>query len=537
MRERLRRCSCEKLVRPRSPSLRCGDISLTIGSLDVRAVVIIGTTRMPYSRRQLAVLVELKMLRTQLHYCPSILAALGIIIIGVAFQSGTAFGDRPTDWSRFHGPAGLGYSAGVLPDVWTERDYAWVASLNGMEVGSPVISKSVVYLLETAPVAVEAKQNAIGKDAKRTIDLVAFDLESGSELWRRKHPLVDRHRHNRNTPASTTPVVEVNEVDGDRVYFAYGDAEGVFVHAYATDSAPVWSRDLGPWTGIHGFGTSPMVVQDKLILFNEQQAKKLSAEQSPGQSRVIALDTETGEEVWSTPVETTRPSYGVPALHSIQSSDPTPDEDSEQSSFEVIFANTGNGLFSLDVDTGQMRWSIDVFDKRSCSSPLIVAGLPDGDLAIGSCGSGGGGNVLSAVRIPKTSDDSPEEVFRVTRSAPYVPTSAVKGNLLFAVSDSGIATCYDLSGGGRNCWSQRLGGNFGASPIIVGDNVLMISLDGIAHMTAASPTKSKVNHVDLAGRVGATPAFSDGRLILRVGDELRCLVPVVAKSGQHAESK
>ncbi|SMP70654.1 PQQ-like domain-containing protein [Neorhodopirellula lusitana] len=420
-----------------------------------------------------------------------------------------------SDWPQFHGPAGIGTVEGNLPSEWTANDYAWTVSLSGTDIGSPVIVDGVIYLIETAPLNSDSQQlQTIRNRANKSIDLVAFDLATGNELWRRKHPLVDRGRHSRNSAASTTPVVS-----GNQVFFVYCDAEGVYVQAYGTDSTPHWTRELGPWTGVHGYGTSPMVVQDKLVLFNAQQAVKLDANQVPGQSRVLAMDKKTGEDIWSTPLETTRPSYGVPAVHPFIK----PGDDPANPSLELIMANTGNGIFSLDADTGKMRWSIKVFDKRSCSSPLVVTGLPGGDLAIGTCGSGGGGNMLSAVRIPASAGDQPQEAFQVRRAAPYVPTSAVKGQYLFAVSDSGIATCYDLNEDGRLCWNQRLGGNFGASPIIVGDRLLMISLDGTAYITSATATRSKIQRMDLGGRVGATPAYADGRLVIRVGDQLRCL--------------
>lgn len=428
----------------------------------------------------------------------------------------TLAAENLTDWPRFHGANGLGaVSNGSLPDTWTSDDYDWTIALGGTEVGSPVIADGTIYLVDVSVVNVSVVNGEGRTDANRTVDLVALDLSTGQTKWRRPHPLADRQRHARNSPASTTPVVF-----GDQVFFAYGDAEGAYLHAYTRDGQPQWTRNLGSWSGYHGFGTSPTVIDGKLILFNSQQVDKLADWQVPGASLMMAFDLKTGKDIWSTPLKTTRPCYGVPAIY-------------QGSRTQLIAANTGNGLFALDAETGRMLWSLDVFDKRSCSSPLVVTGLPGGDLAIGSCGSGGGGNVLSAVRIPNdsatgdsaTGDSAskPEEVFRITQSAPYVPTSAVKDHLLFTVSDSGVASCFDLNDAGRKLWNQRLGGNFGASPIIIGDQLLMISLDGNAHVTRASAKRAPVNTFELGGKVGSTPAFASGRLIIRVGQQLHCL--------------
>jgi hypothetical protein len=70
---------------------------------------------------------------------------------------------------------------------------------------------------------------------------------------------------------------------------------------------------------------------------------------------------------------------------------------------------------------------------------------------------------------------------------------------------------------------QRVGGNFGASPVLIGSTLLLISLDGQATLLKAGDEFTELGKVDLGGPVGATPAFADGRLLLRVDDELRCL--------------
>jgi hypothetical protein len=74
-------------------------------------------------------------------------------------------------------------------------------------------------------------------------------------------------------------------------------------------------------------------------------------------------------------------------------------------------------------------------------------------------------------------------------------------------------------------WFKRIGGNFSASPIIVGDKMLLISLDGKATTIAAADEFEKLGEVDLGGPVGATPAFANGRLLIRVDDKLVCLGP------------
>lgn len=393
-------------------------------------------------------------------------------------------------WSEFHGSNALGVvDGGSIPSSWSDTDYAWRRDLGTYNVGSPVIaSDRVFYLTSTV--------------SPPSISLEAVDLKSGELIWTKPFPNAQHSLHTRNSYASSTPTV-----DKTHVFAAWSNPDHTMLKCFDHDGNEVWSRDFGTWQSQHGFGTSPRIYGDMVLLFNSQQANELKAGEKPGRSRMIAVNRNTGETIWETPLKTTRTCYGVPAIYQ-------PGTDDAQ----VIEANTGNGMFGLDAKSGEMLWSLPVFKARCCSTPIIV-----GDLAIASAGSGGGGNHLVAVRIPKSKEEAPQEVYRIERGAPYVPTSALKRNRLFMVDDKGIASCANAATG-EILWTKRIGGNFGSSPIVVGDTVLMISLDGVATLVGAGDEFKKIGEVELGGPVGSTPAYGEGRLLLRVGSELRCLL-------------
>ena len=401
-----------------------------------------------------------------------------------------AYGESPTrdTWSEFHGLGAYGVgSGGSIPNSWRQADYAWVRKLGSIDVGSPVVAAGKVFFLASDP-----KQKAI------TIN--SIELSSGTPLWSKSYPQQSHHLHRRNTYASSTPAA-----NDTHVYVSWSDTKQTMLKCFDHDGHEVWSRDFGNWQSQHGFGTSPRLSGDFVLLFNSQQAEQLDPGETPGQSRMIAVDRKTGETRWETPLKTTRSCYGVPAITTINGSK------------QVIDANTGNGMFGLDASTGKMLWNLEVFGKRCCNTPLIVD-----DLAIASSGSGGGGNHLVAVKIPQSKSEPPREVFRIERNAPYVPTPAVKDGHLYWVDDRGVATCASAKTG-EIVWTERIGGKFGASPIIVGDKLLIISLDGQATLLSTSKEFKEIGQFDLGGPVGATPAFAEGRLIIRVADELRCL--------------
>ncbi len=390
------------------------------------------------------------------------------------------------DWSGFRGEDGTGYVPQAdLPERWSDADYAWQVDLGAKDVGSPIIRGGKVFLLSSDPDSSERR-------------VVALDLKTGERLWQQAYPSASHHLHSRNTYGSSTPVAN------DRfVFVAWAEPQHTYLKCLDHQGGEVWTRDFGPWVSQHGFGTSPTLIGDLLVLFNSQQGQQLPADTVPGHSRMIAVRPDTGETVWETPLTTTRVCYGVPRLYE-------PAEGPKQ----IVAANTGDGLFGLDYATGKKLWSKQVFRARCVSSPIVV-----GDLVIGSAGSGGGGNHLVAVR---PASDSAEEVFRLEKNAPYVPTPAVVGKRLFMVDDKGIASCVDATTG-EVVWRQRVGGNYGASPLVLGKRMLIVSLSGEASVLSATEQYEVLSQFDLGGPVGATPAYGDGCLLLRIGNRLCCL--------------
>lgn len=413
---------------------------------------------------------------------------LGGLIVSITLLSAGPVSAQTTDWPQLRGPHGTSYVAdGMIPDQWQPEDYAWKVPLPGAGVGSPVIFNDRAYLLNAEP-----------DKARRSV--VALDLASGQVEWETFFPLEVHQQHGRSTFASSTPFV-----DETGVYVSFGDPQRVTLAALDHDGNLRWDRDLGTWQSQHGYGTSPVIHFGKLILFNSQQAEQLNPGETAGESRMMAFDPQTGKTLWSTNLTATRACYGVPAVFT-----------TSKGQHQVIGANTGDGLFALDLETGRKLWSSKVFNARCVSSPLVID-----DLILGSAGSGGGGNHLVAVRVADDGE-SVSEAYRMQKFAPYVPTPAVVGNQMYMVDDKGIASCVNGQAG-EIVWSQRLGGGFGASPIVIGNKVLLISLDGQASVLATGGEFRKLASFSLGDAVQATPAYANGSLLLRVGNTICCL--------------
>jgi len=402
----------------------------------------------------------------------------------------TAITNAEESWPRFRGPNGDGRLADFQVSLpWEPTQIVAKVPLPGNGNGSPVIWGDSAYVLCADP-----------DTADRS--LVAIDIQRGKIRWTKTYPSEQHPLHKMSSYASSTPCV-----DESGVYVAWGAPAHSMLKSFTHDGQERWSVDWGRLVTQHGFGTSPVVVGDRVLLFASQDAEELPAGVEPGEDRMIAYDKETGRQVWERPLKTTRVCYGVPCIAS---------DDSKS----ILFcASTGEGFFAIDVADGKQLWSVPMFQKRVCSSPILA-----GSRLIATEGSGGGGNILSAVGW-KSADfnlvaaETPTLQYQIQRAASYVPTPIVDGDFLYTWADNGVVSCFDLATG-KNQWSQRVGGNFSGSPVILGGKLINVSADGVLSIVKASPTYALVGTVDLGQSVRSTIAAISDRMVIRTDESL-----------------
>lgn len=386
------------------------------------------------------------------------------------------------DWTRFRGPNGSGVSPATnLPARWEDTDYLFRVELPGAGHSSPVAWGQRVFLTSAA-------------DDGATRIVLCLDAVSGAILWTRTFPASEHSKHQLNSFASPTPCC-----DTERVYVSWSSPESYLVVALDHQGGELWRADLGPYVSQHSAGPSPIVYQNLLIVGNEQD----------GESSLVALDRESGQVVWETPRRTEKVSYSTPCVY-------RPAEGPE----ELIFLSWAHGVSGIDPRTGGTNWELaGVFDKRTVSSPVLGAGL-----VFGTCGSGAGGNYLAAVRPAAASGQAPAEVFRIDKSAPYVPTPVVVDNRLYLWSDQGVAGCVELPTG-KVLWQKRVGGNYFGSPIWAGGKLYCLSSDGEVAVVAAADEFELLGKMNLGELSHSTPAISGGRLYLRTQSHLFAIGP------------
>lgn len=379
------------------------------------------------------------------------------------------------EWTRFRGPNGSGVSkAATIPVRWTEKDYNWKVRLPGAGHSCPVLWGQRLF--------VTAADEETGK---RT--LVCLDAGDGRRLWAREFAGARHGKHRDNSFASATPAV-----DEHHVYVCWANPKEYLVIALTHDGKETWRADLGPYRSGHGFGASPIVHEDLVVVANDQD----------GPGFLIALESKSGKIRWKAP-RRSRATYTTPCVYR-----------PKDGPARLLFTNYEHGVTALDPKNGKVAWELDVFDKRhietAIGSPIVA-----GDLVLAACGWLGVRQEVVAVRPPADEADAkPKEVYRIGRSAALCTTPLAVGDLLFLWGDSGVVTCADLHSGEVH-WRERVPGSYYASPVCVGERLYNISRDGDAIVLAASKRYELLAHNRIGEGSHSTPAVAGGRLYLR----------------------
>ncbi len=398
-------------------------------------------------------------------------------------------GDSPTkEWSRFRGPNGTGHGSGFFwPGEWNQKAIVWKVPLPGEGHGSPIVHSGRLYL-----------QAAAQEGQERLV--LCLNAQDGKTIWRQQVPGARARMHKKNSLASGT-----GATDGRHVFFCHWDGSAVVLAAYAcADGEPIWALPLGLFESQHGPGHSPIVHQDKVVVMFDSDSK----------AEVICVDAKSGKVRWNQKRPVFRASYGTPLMRQGGQGE------------EVVVASTA-GLTGYDLEGGQIRWEwawkFAAGPLRSVSSPV----LGGNDMLLASAGDGGGDRDTVAVRLPNSGKASrlvqPTLVWQLRRDIPYVTCLLEQNKHVYFVADKGVAGCLEVETG-KESWSQRLGGNFTSSPILIDGRIIAVNEDGELFVFAADPTKyQNQGKLRLGELVYATPALAEGRLFIRGQQHLFCI--------------
>lgn len=425
------------------------------------------------------------------------LPLLAVLALAVGIASG---GDT---WPGFRGPTADGRSdAQNLVTTWSETENVrWKTAIHGKGWSSPVVLGNQVWLTTADEVPADKVAPAKKGDpppnpikevsffalcVDRTTGKVIFDLKLGID----QNPA---YCHPFNSYASPTPFVEEG-----RLYAHFG-SHGTWC-VDTTTGKVIWERRDLKCDHFRGPASSPVVYGDRLYLIFD----------GFDQQYVAALDKRTGKTVWKTDRKIKystdngdwKKAYATPALFEVQGK-------------AQLVCPSAECTIAYDPRTGEEMWRVTHGGMNSACRPVMSGGLlfltsgyPSKLLALKPTGSG---------KLPAEAVQ-----WQTTKNVPSRPSPLVDGELLYMVSDGGIASCLDAATG-KVHWSERLDGEFSASPVLAGGHVYFCNQSGKTFVLAASKTFSLVAENRLDSGFMASPAAVGDSLYLRTKTHLYSL--------------
>jgi outer membrane protein assembly factor BamB len=418
-------------------------------------------------------------------------------------------GPAAANWPSFRGKGAAGVAEGQnLPGQWdgkTGQNILWRTPIPGLGHSSPIVWGQRIFVTS----AISGDPNATFKpglygDGDASEDrspqkwtLFALDKKTGKILWQQvAYEGVPREkRHMKSTYASSTPAT-----DG-RIVVAWFGSQGVY--AYDLDGHPLWKVDLGRLnlgaydipTYEWGTASSPIIWNSLVILQCDTQ----------DDSFLIALDADTGKQVWKTDREEL-PSWGTPTV-GMTANGPE------------LVTNASNFIRGYDPRTGRELWRLGHSSKITAPTPVysedqfLIASGRQPERPIFAVKAGARGDLT----LPEGKTSSDAVVWSRTGRGPYMPTPLLYQGLLYVLNNNGLLDCYDWKTG-EEIYRQRLpviGSGFSASPVAADGRIYLSNEDGDMLVIAAGRKFEHLGTNSVGELLMATPALSEGVMYVR----------------------
>jgi outer membrane protein assembly factor BamB len=411
-------------------------------------------------------------------------------------------------WPSFRGTNAAGIADGrptaTRWNVSTGENIMWKTPVPGIAVSSPIVWGDRVFI--STAVGSDTSQGIrtglygdvepVSDQSKHAWRLIALDKKTGKVLWDRvAHEGTPKtKRHPKSSQASPTPVT-----DGRHVIVSFG-SEGLY--AYDFDGKQLWTQDLGvlnagwffdpdyEW----GIGSSPIIYKNMVIVQCDIQKN----------SYLAAFDVETGKQLWRTSREEI-PSWSTPTIF-------------ESNGRAELVTQATTFTRGYDPNTGKELWRLSGNSEITIPTPIVGPGFVvvtngyRGVQPIFAIKPGASGDIT--LKGDETKSDF--IAWSTKRGGPYIPTPVIYGEQLYTLNN-GVLAAYNVATGER-IYQERLGGTggaFSASPIAADGKLYLSGEDGDVFVVKAGPKYELLAKNSIGEVIMATPAVSDGLLIVR----------------------
>lgn len=428
-------------------------------------------------------------------------------LIGVVLATTAACA---ADWPQWMGPN--------RDDVWAETGiierfpegglkFRWRKKIHGGFAG-PAVVGGKVYVTDYVQSAGDDKPALTRRnDLKGKERVLCLDARTGKEIWTHEYDCnysISYPAGPRCTPTVANGKVYTLGAMGD--LFCLDAAKGKVI--WSKNLPRAYKADVPLW----GYAGHPLVYKNLLICTAGGE-----------NSAIIALDKETGKEVWKA-LSTSKVGYSPPTL--IKAGGTT----------QLLFFH-GNGISSLNPDNGRLFWSQPL---RTAFGMAIMAPRKGGDYLF----AGGHRNKSVGLKLDRKKP-AVTKVWQGSRFiglAPVSGTPFVEKGVAYGIDGNGLFRAVRIATGER-LWATskpvngrdgtRRGPNEGATFVTKnGDRFFIFGENGDLVIAKLSPEKyEEISRTKLLDPVGvglgrrivwSHPAYADKCVFARNDNEIVC---------------
>ncbi len=419
--------------------------------------------------------------------CLAIALALAMTTVSVAWDNWPQWrGDR---WDSVSNETGL-------PEALNQENRLWRTELPGPAGSSPVVWDQRVFLTTVD-----------GDD----LWLLCLGTEDGSLIWKQQLGGRNQPVRDRGNSASPSP-----STDGKHVWAMVANGH---LHCFTVDGEPVWHKDLqeayGKFDIQFGMTTTPILDQGRLYV---QLMHGAMRSRDPGIGWVIALDAETGQEVWkhrrqSPATAENKHSYASPLIVRVGDD-------------AFLVSHGADYAIGHSLEDGRERWRCGGLNPTESYNPFLrLVSSPvyrDGLLVVPSAKSGPVLG-LEASQLDERGDisDSDEAIrWRMDRNTPDVASPVVYDGIVYLARENGVLIGVDAKSGEPLFEQRMLAGNHRSTPVGADGKLYIAGRDGTLLVLRAGSEPEILSKFETGEETTASPAISNGRVYIRTFDAL-----------------
>ncbi len=394
-----------------------------------------------------------------------------------------------SNWPQWRGSAWnhLSNDTKIPLEFGKGKNLLWRVEMPGPGGSSPVVWNDQVFL------------TSVDGDA---IDLICVD-PVGHESWRRT--LEGKNKDSRDGANSAAPSPCT---DGKHVWATSGAG---FLQCFTMTGQPVWTIDLqekyGEFDIQFGMTSTPILDSGRLYL---QLIHGDMGNDDPGDAWVIALNADTGKEIWkqfraTEAIKENKHSYASPVIY-------------RDSQTEFLITHGGDYAIGHSLTDGSELWRMGGLNApesynpylRFVASPTCAPGM----IVVPSAKNG----PVLCLR-PELKGNVTAEPFallwKLDKGTPDVASPLIHNDLVYLFRENGLLAVVDAKTGHEIFNERFFDDRHRSCAVMVGDKLIVTCRNGGVAVVEGGRKPRVISKCELGEEITSSPAISNGRIYIR----------------------